>query len=110
MTDDNDQSSFLTVVYRDIQPGNEARVLVTDPRVSASAWSHAIHDRAEAAEMLAAARRQPAGADATQALRWLAERDAARAERDSLAVLLRELQHAAAPAAYGNAPRRASGC
>ena len=36
---------WLTVVYRDIQPGDESRTIVEHPKVSALSWSHALHDR-----------------------------------------------------------------
>ena len=37
---------WLTVVYRDIQPGDESRTIGEHPKVSALSWSHALHDRA----------------------------------------------------------------
>lgn len=37
--------NWLTVVYRDIQPGDEARAIADHPKVSALSWSHALHDR-----------------------------------------------------------------
>ena len=37
--------NWLTVVYRDIQPGDEARAIVEHPKASALSWSHALHDR-----------------------------------------------------------------
>lgn len=37
--------NWLTVVYRDIQPGYEARAIVEHPKASALSWSHALHDR-----------------------------------------------------------------
>ena len=37
--------NWLTVVYRDIQPGDEARAIAEHPKVSALSWSHALHDR-----------------------------------------------------------------
>ena len=36
---------WLTVVYRDIQPGDESRTIGEHPKVSAMSWSHALHDR-----------------------------------------------------------------
>ena len=36
---------WLTVVYRDIQPGDEARTIGEHPKVSALSWSHALNDR-----------------------------------------------------------------
>ena len=36
---------WLTVVYRDIQPGDEPRTIGEHPKVSALSWSHALHDR-----------------------------------------------------------------
>ena len=36
---------WLTVVYRDIQPGDESRAIGEHPKVSALSWSHALHDR-----------------------------------------------------------------
>lgn len=38
-------SKWLTVVYRDVQPGDEAREIGSHQKVSALSWSHAIHDR-----------------------------------------------------------------
>ena len=37
--------NWLTVVYRDIQPGDEAHAIADHPKVSAISWSHALHDR-----------------------------------------------------------------
>ena len=37
--------NWLTVVYRDIQPGDEARAIVEHPKASALSWSHALRDR-----------------------------------------------------------------
>ena len=37
--------NWLTVVYRDIQPGDEARAIAEHPKASALSWSHALHDR-----------------------------------------------------------------
>ena len=37
--------NWLTVVYRDIQPGDEAHAIAEHPKVSALSWSHALHDR-----------------------------------------------------------------
>lgn len=37
--------NWLTVVYRDIRPGDEARAIAEHPKVSALSWSHALHDR-----------------------------------------------------------------
>lgn len=39
------KGKYLTVVYRDIQPGDEARELIIHPKMAASSWSHALHDR-----------------------------------------------------------------
>lgn len=36
---------YLTVVYRDVQPGPECTELCRHPKVSAVSWSHAIDDR-----------------------------------------------------------------
>ena len=36
---------WLTVVYHDIQPGDESRTIVEHPKVSALSWLHALHDR-----------------------------------------------------------------
>ena len=36
---------WLTVVYHDIQPGDESRAIGEHPKVSALSWSHALHDR-----------------------------------------------------------------
>ena len=37
--------NWLTVVYRDIQPGDEARAIAEHPKASALSWSNALHDR-----------------------------------------------------------------
>jgi hypothetical protein len=37
--------NWLTVVYRDIRPGDEARTIGEHPKVSALSWSHALNDR-----------------------------------------------------------------
>ena len=37
--------NWLTVVYRGIQPGDEARAIADHPKASARSWSHALHDR-----------------------------------------------------------------
>ena len=37
--------NWLTVVYRDIQPGDEARAIAEHTKASALSWSHALHDR-----------------------------------------------------------------
>ena len=37
--------NWLTVVYRDIQPGDESRAIAEHPKASALSWSHALHDR-----------------------------------------------------------------
>ena len=36
---------WLTVVYHDIQPGDESRTIGEHPKVSALSWSHALNDR-----------------------------------------------------------------
>ena len=36
---------WFTVVYKDISPGDEARLLGEHPKASAMSWSHAIQDR-----------------------------------------------------------------
>lgn len=40
-----DPTRWFTVVYRDISPGDEARLLAEHPKASAMSWSHALHDR-----------------------------------------------------------------
>ena len=47
MTQDKGQvpNKYLTVVYRDIAPGQEARELIEHPKISAASWSHALNDR-----------------------------------------------------------------
>ena len=44
MMPDSKSGKFLTVVYRDIQPGDEARAIGEHPKVSALSWSHALRD------------------------------------------------------------------
>lgn len=46
---------WLTIVYRDIEPGNEAKLLGDHPKVSAMSWSHAMDDRDAALAKLKAA-------------------------------------------------------
>lgn len=46
---------WLTVVYWDIQPGDEAREIGSHKKVSALSWSHAIHDRDAAMDAARAA-------------------------------------------------------
>lgn len=36
---------YLTIVYKDVQPGPECTELCRHPKVSAVSWSHAIDDR-----------------------------------------------------------------
>ena len=36
---------WLTVVYQNVQPGDEAREIGSHPKVSALSWSHALNDR-----------------------------------------------------------------
>lgn len=50
---------WLTVVYRDIQPGDEARTIGEHPKVSALSWSHALNDR----DAALAAQAKQGGAD-----------------------------------------------
>ena len=50
---------WLTVVYRDIQPGDESRSIGEHPKVSALSWSHALHDRDEALAAQAKQGEQP---------------------------------------------------
>ena len=45
---------WFTVVYKDISPGDEARLLGEHPKASAMSWSHAIQDRDAARAALAA--------------------------------------------------------
>lgn len=41
----DDPNRWFTVVYRDISPDDEARLLAEHPKASAMSWSHALHDR-----------------------------------------------------------------
>jgi hypothetical protein len=43
---------YFTVVYRDIEPGDEARILGEHPKASAMSWSHALNDRDTLKEQL----------------------------------------------------------
>ena len=38
-------TKYLTVVYRDIKPGDEARELIMHPKMTASSWSHVMNER-----------------------------------------------------------------
>lgn len=38
-------AKYLTVVYRDIKPGDEARELIMHPKMTASSWSHVMNER-----------------------------------------------------------------
>lgn len=38
-------TKWFTVIYKDISPGDEARLLGEHPKASAMSWSHALHDR-----------------------------------------------------------------
>lgn len=49
----DDPTRWLTVVYRDISPGDEARLLAEHTKASAMSWSHAIQDRDAARAVLA---------------------------------------------------------
>ena len=40
-----DGGLYLTIVYRDVQPGPECTDICRHPKVSAVSWSHAIDDR-----------------------------------------------------------------
>ena len=42
---DAHRPQWLTVVYRNVEPGEEARTISGHPKASAFSWSHAIHDR-----------------------------------------------------------------
>ena len=55
----DDPTRRLTVVYRDISPGDEARLLAEHPKASAMSWSHAIRDRDAARAVLAKWGTQP---------------------------------------------------
>ena len=41
----NPRTQYLTVVYRGVEAGDEARVICDHPKVSAVSWSHALDDR-----------------------------------------------------------------
>lgn len=47
---------FMTVVYRDISPGEEARALCEHPKASAMSWSHALNERDAARAAVQASR------------------------------------------------------
>ena len=38
-------TKYLTAVYRDINPGDEARELITHPKMTAASWSHVMDER-----------------------------------------------------------------
>ena len=44
-TQTNTNGNWLTVVYKDIQPGDEAEALIGHAKMSAASWSHALQDR-----------------------------------------------------------------
>ncbi len=55
----DDPNRWFTVVYRDISPDDEARLLAEHPKASAMSWSHAIRDRDAARAVLAKWGTQP---------------------------------------------------
>jgi hypothetical protein len=44
-TQTNTNGNWLTVVYKDIEPGDEAEALIGHAKMSAASWSHALQDR-----------------------------------------------------------------
>ncbi len=51
-------AKYLTVVYRDINPGDEARELIMHPKITAASWSHVMNERDRLAALVEA--QQPA--------------------------------------------------
>ena len=51
----NTSGPWLTVVYKGIQPGDEAEALIGHAKMSAASWSHALQDRDAAIEQALAA-------------------------------------------------------
>lgn len=45
ITSDESEGQYLTIVYKNISSGEEARLLGSHPKVSAISWSHALHER-----------------------------------------------------------------
>ena len=66
-------TKYLTVVYRDIKPGDEARELIMHPKMTASSWSHVMNERDRLAALVEAqhariAELEAVGAGGVQAL------------------------------------------
>lgn len=68
----DDPTRWFTVVYRDISPGDEARLLAEHPKASAMSWSHALHDRDAALAAKAKQGEQPCQPQAARPARTLA--------------------------------------
>lgn len=45
---EGDPGRWFTVVYKDVQPGDEARVIGSHPKARILSWSNAVHDRDDA--------------------------------------------------------------
>lgn len=60
---------FMTVVYRDISPGEEARALCEHPKASAMSWSHALNER-DAARAAVQAEELPERSKPRRFLSW----------------------------------------
>lgn len=52
-------TEYLTVVFRGVSPGQEAKELITHTKMVAASWSHAIHDRDAAREALSVQPAEP---------------------------------------------------
>lgn len=59
-------AKYLTIVYRGVRPGDEARSLLDHPKMSAAAWSHVMRERDALLECAAA--QEPA--DAARVIAW----------------------------------------
>ena len=56
------RAQYLTVVYRDIKPGDEARELLMHPKTTAASWSHVMNERDRLAALVEAQQPAPSAA------------------------------------------------
>lgn len=83
-TQTNTNGNWLTVVYKDIQPGDEAEALIGHAKMSAASWSHALQDRDAAIEQaFAAPTVQPVAICPQTIIHAITEYGDARADQDA---------------------------